>query len=71
MVSNGLIGCPFIPDLLFKFRLEPMVGCFDTIKNGRDAQKSPPQILVSNGFIGCPFMPDLLFKLLLEPIVGC
>ncbi len=32
MVSNGLVGCPFMPDLLLKLRLEPIVGCFDSLE---------------------------------------
>ena len=28
--SNGLVGCPFMPDLLFNFHLEPIVWCFDS-----------------------------------------
>ena len=32
MVSNGLIGCPFMPDLLFKFHLSSIVWCFDTLE---------------------------------------
>ena len=32
LVSNGLLGGPFMPDLLFKLRLEPIVGWFEAIK---------------------------------------
>ena len=29
ILSNGPIGCPFMPDLLFNFHLEPKVAWFE------------------------------------------
>ena len=33
LVSNGLIGCPFMADLLFDFRLDTIVWCFDSLES--------------------------------------
>ena len=32
MVSNGLIGCPFMPDLRPKLRLDTILWCFDSLE---------------------------------------
>ena len=42
LVSNGLVGCPFVPDLLFKLRLEPIVAWFEAIKTWRGRGEFTP-----------------------------
>ena len=42
LVSNGLVGCSFMPDLLFNFRLDSIVWCFDTLETWRGCPEFTP-----------------------------